>query len=64
MDTRRLVVERLAKAWLAEAKRLRSVSVCSCGCKELINTRTPRFRPGHDAILLKDYRKRIESIMG
>lgn len=62
MSAEKETVERLAKAWLAEAKRLRSISSCACGCERSIQTKT-RFISGHDAKLLKDYRQRIRSIL-
>lgn len=55
-------LERLAKAWLEEAKRLRASGSCDCGCGESISMRT-RFRPGHDAKLLKKYRQTIREIL-
>jgi hypothetical protein len=59
----RNTVERLAKAWLAEAKRLRSFSVCACGeCDQVIKTKT-RFISGHDAKLLARYRREIAGLI-
>jgi hypothetical protein len=56
-------VEKLAKAWLAEAKRLRSYSVCACGeCNQVIKTKT-RFASGHDAKLLARYRRDIARML-
>jgi hypothetical protein len=56
-------VEKLAKAWLAEAKRLRSVAVCACGdCTQVIHTKT-RFAAGHDAKLLAKYRRELRQIL-
>lgn len=58
-------VERLAKAWLAEAKRLRSEASCDCGCNESIPVgRRARFKQGHDAKLLRNYREKIGGILG
>jgi hypothetical protein len=55
-------VEKLAKAWLAEAKRLRSVAICACGCNQIIHTKT-RFASGHDAKLLAKYRREVRQIL-
>jgi hypothetical protein len=55
-------INRIAKAWLAEAKRLRSRVVCDCGCGAEISGKV-RFKPGHDAKLLQDYVRRIEAIV-
>lgn len=55
------VIEPLAKAWLAEAKRLRSRVNCDCGCGAAVSAAT-RFKPGHDAKLLRTYRKTIREI--
>ncbi len=63
MEAPRAVVEKIAKAWLAEAKRLRSSGSCDCGCGLAISLRT-RFRPGHDATLLARYRREIRAILG
>ena len=56
------MVERLAKAWLAEAKRLRSSAICACGCEKPIKTKT-RFVSGHDGKLLSVYRQRVRAIL-
>lgn len=55
------LIEVVSKTWLGEAKRLRSIALCACGCEGLI--KTSRFLPGHDAKLLKKYRERIASIL-
>jgi hypothetical protein len=55
-------IDTLAKAWLAEARRLRASGTCDCGCSEPISMRT-RFKPGHDAKLLKTYRATIAAIL-
>jgi len=58
-------VKKLAEAWLSEAKRLRSGATCDCGCGRPIPVgRRTRFAQGHDAKLLRDYRKRIQRILG
>jgi hypothetical protein len=62
MEIGKTTVDRLTKAWLKETKRLRASSPCDCGCGEAVSMRT-RFRPGHDAKLLKDYREKIEAIL-
>lgn len=62
MGTNKTTVEVLAKAWLAEAKRLRAGGSCDCGCRETISMPT-RFLPGHDARLLKKYRDQIGAIL-
>ncbi len=57
-------VQRLAEAWLAEAKRLRSGASCDCGCGKPIDVgHRARFKPGHDAKLLSRYRKDIQEIL-
>jgi hypothetical protein len=57
-------IERLAKAWLAEAKRIRSRASCDCGCGQAISVAgIARFKPGHDAKLLRKYRKEIQAIL-
>ncbi len=56
------IIDRLAKAWLAESKRIQSNITCDCGCGETISVR--RFRPGHDAKLLSRYRELIRGILG
>ena len=63
MKTERDTIERLAKAWLAEAKRLRSRAICDCGCGEHVSVARARFKPGHDARLLQQYRVRIQEIL-
>jgi hypothetical protein len=63
MEPSKDLVERLAKAWLAEAKRLRSRSLCDCGCGEAVSVARARYKPGHDAKLLRDYRDRIRQIL-
>jgi hypothetical protein len=55
-------IEKLAKAWLAEARRIKTQVVCDCGCGEVISGKV-RFRPGHDAKLLARYRKEIGIIL-
>lgn len=55
------VVENLAKAWLAESKRIQSQVTCDCGCGQQITVR--RFKPGHDAKLLRAYRARIRQVL-
>ena len=55
-------VNKLAKAWLAEAKRLRSQVVCDCGCGATLSGKV-RFKPGHDAKLLRQYTQAIEAIV-
>jgi hypothetical protein len=62
MEMNKKAVERLAKAWLAEAKRLRASGACDCGCGATISMRT-RFKRGHDAKLLREYRQRIGTIL-
>ena len=61
MEDPRAIVEELAKAWLAEAKRIQSTSICDCGCGQTISV--TRFKPGHDAKLLRQYRVRIQAIL-
>jgi hypothetical protein len=51
MEPRKDLVEELAKAWLAEAKRLRSRSLCDCGCGEAVSVARARYKPGYDAKL-------------
>jgi hypothetical protein len=64
MKTEAEVVDELARAWLAEAKRLRSTATCSCGtCDEVIQTSETRFVPGHDAKLLSRYKAEIRAIL-
>ena len=62
VEAEKNLVELLAKAWLAEAKRLRVTGSCDCGCGGKISAR-PRFQPGHDAKLLKRYRADIRDIL-
>lgn len=48
-------IQRLAKEWLAEVKRLRSRASCDCGCGKVISVAgVAHFKPGHDAKLLRD----------
>jgi hypothetical protein len=47
MQIPKTTVEILAKAWLAEAKRIQSRVTCVCGCEKPIPV--TRFKPGHDA---------------
>lgn len=57
-------IQRLAEAWLHEAKRLRSEANCDCGCGQPIPVaRRARFKPGHDAKLRARYRKEIQAIL-
>jgi hypothetical protein len=57
-------IQKLAKEWLAEVKRLRSRASCDCGCGKVISVAgIAHFKPGHDAKLLRDYRKRIQAIL-
>jgi hypothetical protein len=57
-------IQRLAMEWLAEVKRLRSSASCDCGCGKVISVAgIAHFKPGHDAKLLRDYRKRIQAIL-
>jgi hypothetical protein len=63
MEVTKDIIEKLAKAWLAEAKRLRSRSLCDCGCGESVSVARARFQPGHDAKLLSDYKDRIRHIL-
>lgn len=59
------LVDRLAKAWLAEAERLRSINVCACGeCDSEQIRPGSRFKPGHDAKLLSRYKRDIARILG
>jgi hypothetical protein len=55
------VIDALALAWLAEAKRIRSRATCDCGCGQPISLR--RIKPGHDAKLLSTYSARISEIL-
>ena len=61
MQVSKATIELLAKTWLAEAKRLQSNPVCDCGCGKTISV--TRFRPGHDAKLLSQYKKTITDIL-
>jgi hypothetical protein len=61
MEVSKATIELLAKAWLAEAKRLHSNPLCDCGCKQTIPV--TRFRPGHDAKLLREYKAQIKKIL-
>ncbi len=64
MQLPKATLERLAKAWLAEAKRLRSRASCDCGCGQAVSVAgIARFKPGHDAKLLRNYRKQIQAIL-
>jgi hypothetical protein len=62
MDSMSSKIERLATAWLKEARRLKSQVVCDCGCGEALSGKV-RFRPGHDAKLLAKYRNEIKRIL-
>jgi len=64
MEGAKGVIEELAKAWLAEAKRLRSRGLCDCGCGEQVPIARARFKSGHDAKLLRNYRNQIREILG
>jgi hypothetical protein len=61
MEVSKATIELLAKAWLAEAKRLHSNPLCDCGCKQTVPV--TRFKPGHDAKLLKEYKAKIKVIL-
>lgn len=61
MEIPKATIEQLAKAWLAEAKRIQSTAICDCGCGQTISV--TRFKPGHDAKLLRQYRTRIQGII-
>lgn len=64
MQVSPMLIKRLAEAWLAEAKRLRSQAACDCGCgAEIPVARRIRFKPGHDAKLKSRYAKEIQSIL-
>lgn len=63
MGATKEAVAKLANAWLAEAKRLRSRALCDCGCGEGVSVARARFKPGHDAKLLRDYKARIYAIL-
>lgn len=62
MEIPKATLERLAKAWLVEAKRLRMYTRCDCGCGQEI--KITRFKSGHDAKLLSQYREKIAEIIG
>ena len=65
MPVDKTTVDRLAKAWFAESKRIQTVDVpCYCGCGEIIRPRARRFRSGHDAKLLSRYTREIAEILG
>jgi hypothetical protein len=61
MQIPKATIERLAKAWLAEAKRIQSRATCDCGCEQTISV--TRFKPGHDAKLLREYRTKITALL-
>lgn len=63
MEVKKNNIEKLAKAWMAEAKQLRSHVLCDCGCGEQVSISRARFKPGHDAKLLSEYRKKILEIL-
>jgi putative transposase len=63
MQVSKEAIQRLAEAWMAEAKRLRSQAVCDCGCGRPISGRM-RFRQGHDATLRSRYVKEIRAVLG
>ncbi len=64
MQVAKKTIQKLAKEWLAEAKRFRSHASCDCGCGEAISvTRIARFKPGHDAKLRSKYEKKIQAIL-
>src|SRR5206468_7963570 len=50
MQVPKEVIESLAQAWAAEAKRLRSRTTCDWCCRAEVTAAT-RFKPGHDARL-------------
>jgi hypothetical protein len=57
-------VQRLANEWLAEVKRLRSRASCDCGCGKPISVAgIAHFKPGHDAKLLRHFRKTIQAML-
>lgn len=64
MELTKGLIEKLAKAWLAEARRLSSRGLCDCGCGEPVSIARARFKPGHDAKLLQHYREEIQQILG
>ena len=61
MEVNTEVVEKLAKAWLAEAKRLRLRGLCGCG--EQVPIARARFKAGRDAKLLRNYKNQIREIV-
>jgi hypothetical protein len=61
MQIPKATIERLAKAWLVEAKRIQSRATCDCGCGQTISV--TRFKPGHDAKLLRQYRTKIQTVV-
>lgn len=61
MEIPKATIERLAKTWLVEAKRIRSRATCDCGCGQMISV--TRFKPGHDAKLLREYRAKIQAVL-
>lgn len=61
MEIPKAKIEELAKEWLREAKRIQSRATCDCGCGQMISV--TRFKPGHDAKLLREYRRTIEAIL-
>ena len=61
MGAQKSLIEKLAKAWQSEAKRIQSSATCECGCGQAISVR--RFKPGHDAKLLSMYRAKIAAIL-
>jgi hypothetical protein len=64
MPVPKYIVQKLAKEWLAEAKRMRSRIICDCGCGQAIAVSSiARFKPGHDAKLLRKYREKINAIL-
>lgn len=64
MQVPKELVNKLAKAWLAEAKRIRSGASCDCGCGQPISVKAiARFKPGHDAKLLRQYRRKIQDVL-
>lgn len=64
MQVSKETIGKLAEAWLAEAKRLRSSAICDCGCgQEIPVARRARFKQGHDSKLKAEYRKKIRAII-
>src|SRR5271169_3340988 len=43
MEVTKEMIEKLAKAWLGEAKRLRSQGLCDCGCGKKVSMVRARF---------------------